>query len=263
MSRPATGSTSSLPAYYTTLVPFARAFCNGLPILTYHSVGPRPRGVRMKGLYLSAALLDRQLGELRAAGYTTPAYDRVLEPGPSAGKEVLLTFDDGIRKAARHALPILQHHGFRAIQFIVAERIGGTNTWQTAEGEAEERLMDETQIREWLAAGHTIGAHTLTHPWLTRIPVERAREEIGSAKKRLEDRFGLSVDHFCYPYGDTSPAIVAMVQEAGYRTACTTRLGVNSPETSAFELLRIMARYRSRNLQTFLAFVRTRFGVQH
>ena len=105
--------------------------------------------------------------------------------------------------------------------------------------------MDEAQIREWLAAGHEIGSHTLTHPFLTRISPQRAREEISASKKKLEDRFGRPVRHFCYPYGDWNPAVRDLVMAAGYETACTTEFGVNTGATPPFELKRILARYQS------------------
>ena len=40
-------------------------------VLTYHQLGPAPRGVRLKGLFVNARLFYRQLTELRAAGYRT------------------------------------------------------------------------------------------------------------------------------------------------------------------------------------------------
>src|SRR2546430_1291032 len=35
---------ADLPPYYTGLAPFRECFAAGLPILTYHKLGPRPRG---------------------------------------------------------------------------------------------------------------------------------------------------------------------------------------------------------------------------
>ena len=97
-----------------------------------------------------------------------------------------------------------------------------------------------------MAGGGTrIGSHTLTHPFLTRISLARAREEIGASKKKLEDRFGQPVRHFCYPYGDWSPAVRDLVSAAGYETACTTGFGVNTSATPRFALRRILARYQS------------------
>ena len=58
--------------------------------------------------------------------------------------------------------------------------------------------------------GHQIGAHTRTHPVLTEIPAALAREEIAGSKKGLGGpRFGFAVKHFCYPYGEVSPAVRA------------------------------------------------------
>ena len=106
---------------------------------------------------------------------------------------------------------------------------------------------DAVQVHEWMAAGHEIGAHTCTHPWLTRIPLAEAREEIFASKARLEDLFGSPVRHFCYPYGDWNPAVRDLVVEAGYATACTTEPGLNRPEGDPFRLRRLTARYASRN----------------
>jgi len=107
--------------------------------------------------------------------------------------------------------------------------------------------MDETEIRDWLAAGHGLGSHTLSHPWLTKITPAEAREQITASKKLLEDRFGRRIDHFCYPYGDHNAQVADLVAEAGYQTACTTVAGINLASTPRYELKRFTARYRSRN----------------
>ena len=117
-------------------------------------------------------------------------------------------------------------------------------------GEAPERLMDTAQIQQWLRAGHSIGSHSLTHARLTRLSVRDAREEIFASKKKLEDTFCAAVEHFCYPYGDWSEPVRDLVIEAGYRTACTTQFGVNTPATPPFALRRITARHPTRTLRT-------------
>jgi len=246
-------SAHSSPPYYTSLAPFTALFGQGLPILTYHVVGPRPWGARLKGLYVSPRLFARQLAELRQAGYAAPDYEVAAEPTLPSAPQILITMDDATRKTGEHALPILARHGCSSVQFIVAGRIGGLNDWQTAKGEVEEPLMNEAEIRAWLEAGQDIGAHTMTHPWLTQLPRAQAREEITASKKLLEDRFGRRIDHFCYPYGDHNQAIMDLVGEAGYRTACTTVPGVNTAATPRLALKRIMARYRSRSLRAVTA----------
>jgi peptidoglycan/xylan/chitin deacetylase (PgdA/CDA1 family) len=235
---------TGLPPYFTTLRPFSRFFAEGMPWLMYHKLGPRPSGVRLKGLYVSSALFERQLGQLQDAGFATPAYGAPQGQGNSE-RRVALTFDDGFASVPEHGLEPLRRHGFRAMVFLVADRVGGWNEWEVAEGEARQPLMGEGQIKEWLAAGHEIGSHTLTHPFLTRVSLAAAREEITASKKKLEDGFGLPVRHFCYPYGDWNAAVRDEVMAAGYETACTTDFGVNTAATPRFELKRILARYQS------------------
>ncbi len=245
------------PHYYTSLGEFRTLFATANPVLTYHKVGPRPRGARLKGLYVSPALFARQLGELRAAGYRSGALAEAA--GPAQAGRVVLTFDDGFVNVLEHALAPLRSHGFSAIQFLVADLLGKTNEWESA-GERTEPLMDAAQVREWLAAGHDIGSHTRSHPFLTQLPRDAAREEICASKKKLEDLFGRAIEHFCYPYGDWNPAVRDLVIAAGYRTACTTNNGVNTAADSPFELKRLTARYRSRSLRNLVAWVRGRLS---
>jgi peptidoglycan/xylan/chitin deacetylase (PgdA/CDA1 family) len=240
--------TAGLPSYYSALKPFRACFRAGLPILTYHSLGPRPRGARLKGLYLPTALFRRQLAELRAAGFATAPLPRGRLDAP-ATPQVVLTFDDGCRNVFEHGLPLLAETGFRAVQYLVADLLGRASEWQAREGGVAEPLMDAAQVREWLAAGHGIGSHTCTHPWLTHLPVARAREEITASRKKLEDLFGVPVPDFCYPYGDFDARIRDLVAEAGYQTAVTTLAGVNLPGADLLTLRRFTARYPSRRLK--------------
>lgn len=246
--------------YYSSLRPFQDTFRKGLPILTYHHVGPRPRGARLRGLYVSPELFNRQMGELRDAGFSSGSLDALARGEEPPPPRVVVTFDDGFRDVFLHALPGLADSGLRAIQFLVAERIGGTNEWQQQAGDVREPLMNEAQVHAWLAGGHEIGSHTLTHPWLTRIPVAQAREEISSSRKALEDRFGVAVRHFCYPYGDVNEVIRELVGEAGYATACTTRTGINPAGCDPLMLQRFTARYPSRKLKAMWQRLVQRFG---
>ena len=249
---------SAVLNYYSSLPPFRELFRTGTPVLTYHKVGPRPARVRLKGLYVSPQLFRRQLAELAAAGFAAPAYAEVVPVSRAADARVGITFDDGFHNVFEHALAPLAEHRFRAMQFLVADLLGKTNEWEQREGEAREPLMDAAQVREWLVAGHAIGSHTLTHPRLNQIPLAAAREEITASRKKLEDQFGVPVTHFCYPYGDWNPAVRDAVAAAGYKSACTTRFGVNTAETSPFELLRVTARYPSRNWKAVRAWFQRR-----
>ncbi|HWX22889.1 MAG TPA: polysaccharide deacetylase family protein [Candidatus Binatia bacterium] len=245
---------------YSSLKPFRACFETGLPILTYHKLGPRPPRARLKGLYLSQKLFLRQLHELKQAGFQSASLSDWVGAGSAPNRRLVLTFDDGFRNVLEYGLEPLRQHRFGAIQFLVAGQIGRPNDWEVAEGEAPAGLMDAAQVRQWLAAGHEIGSHSLSHPRLTRLPLEQAREEVSGSKKKLEDCFSRPIEHFCYPYGDWSPAVRDLVAEAGYRTACTTEPGVNTDGADPFALKRFTARYPSRNLKAIWA--RLRLGLK-
>ena len=241
-----------MPGQYHKLKPFAEWFQTGVPILMYHKIGARPRRVRLKGLYVSSGVFERQLMELRQAGFVScPAAE--ARANGVARRRITLTFDDGFRNVFENAAQPLGQYGFHAIQFLVPAFIGKLNEWDLRDGEAPEPLMDAFQIREWLGAGHRIGSHSLSHHCLTRLTLRDAREEIFASKKKLEDTFGVGVEDFCYPYGEWNPAVRDLVIEAGYRTACTTQFGVNTPATPAFALFRISVRHPSRSLKALRA----------
>ena len=216
-------------------------FDAGVAILMYHKIRATPPSTNWPSLYVQPRQFARQMDELAAAGVPCVPYDAAPRAIDADQRGFCVSFDDGFCNVFENAMPILQARGLRAIQFIVAGCIGGKDEWDHAIGEPPMRLMDDAQIRDWLAAGHEIGSHTLTHPRLTILPREQARAEIFDSRKRLEDRFGIAVRHFCYPYGDNNAAIRELVAEAGYATAPTTEFGTNGRGVHRLALRRIIA----------------------
>ena len=79
----------------------------------------------------------------------------------------------------------------------------------------------------------TVGAHTITHDALSKLPESRVREEMAGSRNRLEEKFGTSPKHFAYPYGDASSASrreFEIARSLGFTTAVTTRKGVVLPD---------------------------------
>lgn len=216
-----------------------RLFATGLPVLVYHRIGPARPGALDPFLYVRPQRFEQQLAALRQAGIASVWPDCSRQAPGSWQRKVVITFDDGCCDVFEHAIEPLARYGFRAIQFLVAGFLGRTNEWDQAKGDVVEPLMEEAQVRDWLAAGHQIGSHTVSHADLTRVSLRAAREEILASKRSLEDRFGVAVEHFCYPFGKWNEAVSDLVAEAGYQTACTMEFGVNTPDVSAFELRRI------------------------
>lgn len=241
------------PPFYTTLAPFRESLSHGRLVLMYHQL-KRPRtNSRLRGLCVAPGLFERQLSELRAAAVAGADISSATKP--ATDPQVTLTFDDGFTNVLRHGLPALRESGFTAINYLVADRLGKTNDWDAAHQEPPEALMDEAQVRDWLAAGMSIGAHTLTHPRLGQISPAQARAEIFDSKKKLEDKFSLAIEHFCYPYGDFNATVRALVIEAGYRTACSTAPGLATPASDPFSLPRFLATHRRPGAAAWLPFV--------
>jgi peptidoglycan/xylan/chitin deacetylase (PgdA/CDA1 family) len=75
----------------------------------------------------------------------------------------------------------------------------------------------------------TIGAHTINHVFLTKIPESAARMEMKRSADVIEAALGKRPAHFAYPYGDLSAAAsreYALAKDLGFKTAVTTRPGV-------------------------------------
>ncbi len=75
--------------------------------------------------------------------------------------------------------------------------------------------------REMLNSGISFGSHTMTHPALTRISLEKAQMEIFNSKKIIEQEIGEEVKAFSYPHGIYSKATKNLVKDGGYSCAFT------------------------------------------
>jgi peptidoglycan/xylan/chitin deacetylase (PgdA/CDA1 family) len=78
------------------------------------------------------------------------------------------------------------------------------------------------QVRAMAAAGVDMGAHTQSHPVLTRVSLEQARREAAGSKARIEAEIGRPVTTFAYPNGlpaDFNPALQTMLTQAGFQAA--------------------------------------------
>lgn len=103
-------------------------------------------------------------------------------------------------------------------------------------------MMTRDQVLHMRDNGMTIGAHTRTHPILTRISDEDAMADISRGKDDLESILGQSVGMFAYPNGragqDYDERHVDMVRKAGFEAAVSTNPGVSAKSTDVYQLAR-------------------------
>jgi peptidoglycan/xylan/chitin deacetylase (PgdA/CDA1 family) len=83
-------------------------------------------------------------------------------------------------------------------------------------------LLTAHELRELVAQGMTIGAHTLSHPILARSSDACARVEIQGSRRALENVIQRPVWAFAYPFGNTDSLTrrdVELAQTAGFTCA--------------------------------------------
>lgn len=192
-----------------------------VPIIVYHSVRPSYLGetAAVKRYMSEPTVLDQELSYLRNNDYHVISLDSLLEyfdnGTPIPTKPIVLTFDDGWENQYVYAFPLLKKYGFTATFFIFTSAIGHKNflTWD--------------QIKEMDTAGMSIGGHTRTHPYLTKITDPTLlKKEIAGGKQVIEEHLGHTIDTFAYPFGMYNATTTRAVSDAGYRIARTSKPGL-------------------------------------
>lgn len=206
----------------------------------YHSIDE-------SGSFLSTSpgVFRRQMRSLFDRGIAVAAPDRLLQPGVAdpGYPAVALTFDDGFDNFYTAALPVLSELRLKSTLLVVPGRCGGSGDWFGQPATlADRRLLCWSRIEELHRAGVELGAHSMTHPSLTRLPFSRARAEVLESKKRIEDRVGVGVKSFAYPYGAESEPLRELVSEA-FRVGLSARLGYVTGQSRRESLERIDAYY--------------------
>lgn len=159
---------------------------------------------RLESVAAASALAGLTAGAwFYAALYpTSQLFGRVVIAGNDS-TELALTYDDGPNPAATPSLlELLARHQVRATFFLIGEFV----RQQTA------------LTREIAAAGHVIGNHTMTHPWLSYQSAARIRTEIHDANALIEDTIGAKITLFRPPHGARRPVVFEIARELGLAT---------------------------------------------
>lgn len=214
----------------------ARKGPQGLRILMYHRVTDAHPSKR---LCVPVARFAEQMRWLNQEGYRTITFREAIgwvtsDKRQATSKTVVLTFDDGYEDNFIHAAHIMQRYGFVGTFFIPSAFIAAGPNGHPA----QDRPMTWQQLKELAARGHEIGAHSVSHAKLSRIPEDQVVYEVRRCKEDLEAGLGQPVRTFCYPSGDYNRRVRNIVQANGYAGACTVEPGANRPGTDPFVLTR-------------------------
>jgi peptidoglycan/xylan/chitin deacetylase (PgdA/CDA1 family) len=205
-----------------------------IPIIMYHYVDyvKDPNDVIRKSLSVNPIFFEQELKTLKEAGYQTYFVKEI--PDILDGKinystqSAVLTFDDGYEDFYTVVFPILKKYQMKATVYVIYDFIG------------RKGFMNEDEIKEVTKSGLVeLGSHTLDHLYLKFSSESVARRQIFESKKKLEERFGVEVKTFAYPYGAFSQKTVDLVKEAGYIAAVSVIPSMQQSKDDLFYLGRV------------------------
>jgi peptidoglycan/xylan/chitin deacetylase (PgdA/CDA1 family) len=248
---------------------------SGVAVLAYHGIRDdrASRPTHFGELHVTAARLASHLEMMRSLDCTfigwTEWCDIATGLRPLPPRAVMVTFDDGYRSVLTHALPMLQDFNVPAVVFVCTAPVERrVRFWFDALAEQGEdaveraKSMGHAEWRDLIEAiempvladdphapmsidevrhlasqrGITIGAHTMTHPILSRADVSEQRAELRGCRASLEAWVNQPVTAFAYPNGrsaiDFTPDTEREVDAAGFTHAFATDSGFADPSRS-------------------------------
>lgn len=136
-------------------------------------------------------------------------FGHTLVAGRDPG-EFALTYDDGPNEPwTSQLLDLLARHDLRATFFLIGRYV----------------RQRPDLVREIRAAGHLIGNHTVSHPWLAVQSPQRVREELAGCNAALEDVLGEGVRFFRPPHGSRRPDVLRAARELGLTAVMWNAMG--------------------------------------
>jgi peptidoglycan/xylan/chitin deacetylase (PgdA/CDA1 family)/glycosyltransferase involved in cell wall biosynthesis len=191
-----------------------------MPVLMYHKIPDLPPASRHQ-IYVTRENFEKHLAYFNKRGFMPITFvdylqfaagERPLSEFPR--RPIVLTFDDGYTDNYTNLLPLMRQYGYRGVMYLLGDFDLRYNRWDADFDPSEPRadIMDAAQKQEFVAAGWEIGAHTMSHPRLTTLPLAEATAEIQRSKASLEAALHTQVVSFAYPYGDCNAAVKEAVR---------------------------------------------------
>jgi peptidoglycan-N-acetylglucosamine deacetylase len=183
----------------------------------------------------AAAGLAAGAGAWAAMSPESQIFGRTLIAGNDPA-EFALTYDDGPNDPyTLHLLDVLAEYNVRATFFLI--------------GNFVQHRPD--LVRRIHAAGHLLGNHTTSHPFLPRLSPKRVRNQLAFCNATIEDAVGAKVRFFRPPHGARRPDILHSARSLGLTPVLWNAMGYDwqrsiSAEQIAAHLERGIARNRER-----------------
>jgi peptidoglycan/xylan/chitin deacetylase (PgdA/CDA1 family) len=212
-----------------------------VPVLMYHSIDTGATR-KFRRFAVSPEEFAAQMDHLDVEGYRTlTAADFAGQRGSGTltGRPVVLTFDDAYADFYSAALPILRQHGFSATLYVPTAYVGATTRFNRNLGEQLRKVLSWQALSDIAAAGIEVAAHSHTHPQLDRVPADVVKDEVSRSRFLLEDKLGIKVEGFAYPFGFWDDAARVAVADAGFGYAVAVADLMTTPDGDALTLPRL------------------------
>lgn len=171
-------------------------------VLNFHGIGePHPGvGAEERPVWLSRSEFLNWL-------------DRIDELRTDYGVPVRITFDDGNWSDLSIALPGLRERDLTATFFVCAGRL------------RMPAYLDRSAVRDLVDAGMEIGSHGMHHRNWRTLDNAALEEEIGTARKMLEDASGRPVEAAGIPFGSYNRRVLKRLSAEGFTRVYTSDRG--------------------------------------
>lgn len=162
---------------------------------------------------------------------------------------LVVTFDDGYFDNLENALPILKQFQIPATVFVTAGKIGDNTafSWDlNVDKKDQGRALTENELKKMSQSPFIeIGAHTKSHPILSKLTKERQESEILDSKTFLQKITGKKIDLFAYPFGtkkDFNQESKDLLEKRGFLCGCSCEGGYVGHNSDIYDLPRNIVR---------------------
>ena len=195
-------------------------------VLCYHRFEDKPHDT----LAIAPAEFRAQMKQLKDGGIEVVGMKDMLawRRGEKSipPKSAVITVDDGYVSGYSVAWPILKEFGYPFTMFIYTNYVGvggKSITW--------------AQLEEMRDAGVDIESHTVSHRDLRHAPKGQdytawLHNELYTSKDILEQKLGIKIVAFAFPYGTHNEIVRKMALDAGYQALFTVygqHMGIDAP----------------------------------
>jgi peptidoglycan/xylan/chitin deacetylase (PgdA/CDA1 family) len=132
---------------------------------------------------------------------------------PKGGLSVCLTFDDGHKSDHDIVAPLLDEFNYKAAFFpTLSNFLKDNERWQ--------------EYRKLAEKGHVIGAHGVTHKYLSNLEAKDQFYELNFPKTFIQEKTGISPRYLALPGGKYNRKTIQLAHECGYKSVLTTKFGL-------------------------------------